>query len=673
MTTLLPVAWRLARAGGTYRLAAQVGVNVLGGLVLALALAVPRAVLPAGSTPASWLALAITLAVGLMPLVILLVTVGRLSAATRDRRLASLRVLGLGPWRTRAVGAAEAALLAGAGALVGAALAAALAPLVDGLVPDALIVAPLRVTAVGALAAVVVLVVVAGLASTAGTWRLTGNPLAQRATSTRRVPLPWALAPLGAGLLLSAWVALGMPGTVKTLDDGSIAGGVVRLADVERFSAPVDLAVGACVLLLTVAAAYVPALLTAWSAALLVRSRRTEAVIAGRGIQTEPTSVSRIVASVGVVALLATCGAGYLGSLTVDSLYRLERLAVEGGPVTVLVTGAIVDHGDENIPDDVVAPPSSVRERDVTPADLEALRALPGVVAAAPMITRTFAEGSSTKSVGTPFVGTCAELARIIVVDGCRDEVAAAIVGRGRDEGATGPIRLVSVVDSWKVVEAPVTLADTPLRADAAATAALWGGVAHDVGGIDPAPFTLFVPTAMLGDAAPPTWAATLTVEGGPEAWERIAADAAALGLEVGNVERSTYDSVRLQQTLLLAAAAWFVGIAALGIALAAIDRQRERRRTVGRLVAVGVPPRVLVGAQAWQVLLPLATAVVVAVGVGLVLVGAVAWSHRTAADVLSGGMPLLLAVVGIVVVLVAVLTLPAATTRLTPELLREE
>ena len=108
-------------------------------------------------------------------------------------------------------------------------------------------------------------------------------------------------------------------------------------------------------------------------------------------------------------------------------------------------------------------------------------------------------------------------------------------------------------------------------------------------------------------------------------------------------------------------------------LALAAIDRQRERRRTVGRLVAVGVPTRVLVGAQAWQVLLPLATAVVVAVGVGLALVGAVAWSHRTAADVLSGGMPLLLAVVGIVVVLVALLTLPAATTRLTPELLREE
>ncbi|WP_129590725.1 FtsX-like permease family protein [Sanguibacter massiliensis] len=672
MTTLLPLAWRLARAGGTYRLAAQVGVNVLGGLVLTLAFAVPRAALPPGSTSASWLALAITLAVGLMPLVILLVTVGRLSAATRDRRLASLRVLGLGPSRTRAVGATEAALLAGAGALVGAALAAALAPLVDGLVPDALLVAPLRVTVVGALAAIGVPVVVAGLASTAGTRRLTGNPLAQRATSTRRVPLPWALAPLGAGLLLTAWVALGMPGTVKTLDDGSIVGGVVRLADVERFSVPVGLAVGACVLLLTVAAAYVPALLTAWSAALLVRSRRTAAVLAGRGVQTEPTSVSRIVASVGVVVMLATCGAGYLGTLSSDPTFRLEKRAVEGGAVGVHVTGEVVDHGEENIPNDVVAPPLSVRERDVTAADLEALRALPGVVAVAPMYSRTVADGDGKKGAGIPFVGTCAELGRVVSVEGCRDDVAATIVGQGTDDVVTGPIRLVTVVDAWRVVEVPVTLAEAPLRVDALATAALWGGVTYG-NGWDLAPFSVFVPTTALGPDTAPTGAATVYVEGGPEAWEALADDAAALGLVTSPVERSTYDSVRLQQTLLLAAATWFVGIAALGIALAAIDRQRERRRTVGRLVAVGVPARTLVGAQAWQVLLPLATAVVVAVGVGLTLVGAVAWSHRTAAAVLSGGMPLLLAVVGIVVVLVAVLTLPAATTRLTPELLREE
>ncbi|QIK84663.1 FtsX-like permease family protein [Sanguibacter sp. HDW7] len=670
MTALVPIAWRLARAGGRYRLAAQVGVNVLGGLALALALAVPGAVLPTDATDAARAGLAVLLAVVLLPLGILLVIVGRLSAATRDRRLAALRVLGLGPWRTRAVGAAEAGMLAGAGAIVGAALASAIAPLVPTVVvPGGSLTDPLRVSPLGALAVVVGLVVLAALASTAGTWRLTTTPLAQRSTSTRRLPLPWALAPLGAGLLLTGWVALGMPGTVKTMEDGSIVGGIVRLGDVRTSSAPVSLAVGACILLLAVGAAYVPALLTAWSAGLLVRSGRTAAVLGGRGVQTEPTSVSRVVASVGVVVLLATCAAGYLGTLNTDPQYRLEKLAVEGGPVALLVTGDYIDHGEETFPDDVGHEPPRLRERDVTQADLAALRALPDVLAVNPILTRTFDE--SGDHYGAPFVGTCAELARIVVVEGCRDDAAARIVGRGLERDATGTVVLQSVVGGWDVVDVPVSLADEPVRADADATTALWGGVPAEFGAITPAPFTIFVPTAVLGDDAPTAWAATVHLEGGPAAWQRLTESAAALGLVTWPVERSVYDSVRLQQTWLLGGVAWFVGLAGLGIVLAAIDRQRERRRTVGRLVAVGVPPRTLVAAQAWQVLLPLGTAVVVAAVTGLTLVGAVAWSHRL--GVSDGGLPVLLGVVVGVSVLVALLTLPAATTRLTPELLREE
>jgi len=675
MSALVPVAWRLARAGGRYRLLAQAGVNVLGGLAGALAVAVPAAALPPGSTTTSYLTLGVLLAVVLLPLGILLVAVGRLSAATRDRRLAALRVLGVGPAHARLVGAAEAALLAGAGALVGVALAPALAPLTDALVkaePDGpgWLVAPLRVTVPGAAGVVVGLVVLAALASVVGTWRLTRAPLARRALGAARVPLPWALAPLGVGLVLTAWVALGMPGTVKTLHDGAIVGGVVRLADVERESVPSVLVIGACVLLLAVGAAYVPALLASWGAARLVRGRGTAALLAGRGVQTEPTSVARVVAGVGVVVLLGTCAAGYLGMLADDPAYAAERLAVEGGRAAVQVTGEVVDHGEETFPDDIVVTPSRVRERDLTHADLEALRALPDVLAATPLVSRTFDDMQA--GAGAPFVGTCAELARILVVEGCRDGEVAPLVGHSDEPAPSGTVTLVTVVDGWRVEEVPVEVTGTPVRVDAEATDARWGG-ASATGWWNPVPYALVVPPAVLGGTGTTWWSATVYVEGGPAAWERVTEAARARGIVVSPVERASYDAVVLQQTWLLGAVAWFVGVAGLGIVLTAIDRQRERRRTVARLVAVGVPPRTLRAAQAWQVLVPLATAVVVGAACGLGLVGAVAWSGRLGLGVLGEGLPVLLAVVGVVVVLVPLLTLPAASTRLTPELLREE
>ena len=66
----------------------------------------------------------------------------------------------------------------------------------------------------------------------------------------------------------------------------------------------------------------------------------------------------------------------------------------------------------------------------------------------------------------------------------------------------------------------------------------------------------------------------------------------------------------------------------------------------MARLVAVGVPPRTLLAAQAVQVLLPLGAGVVLAAGCGLILVGAVAWSTGTGLGVISAGVPLFLGVV---------------------------
>lgn len=669
MTTLLPVAWRLARAGGTYRLAAQAGVNVLGGLLLALSLAVPQAVLSDGASTDELLTLVALLTIVLLPLAILLVASGRLSGATRDRRLAALRVLGLGPWQTRAVGATEAGLLAGAGALAGVGLAAAVAPLVDLAVHAAperadWFVAPLRVTVAGSTAVVVGLVLLAGLASIAGTWRLTGNPLAQRSTSTRRTPAPWGFAPFGAGAAIVAWGVLGLPGTIRMLYGGEVVLGVARVADIDESPVPVLVVLGAGLVLLTVGVVTLPGVLTAWVAGRLARSRSTAAVLAGGGVQTEPASVPRIVAGVAVVVLLATCAAGYLGALTGDATYQKERAQVAGGPVTVTVM-------PPELPD--TGGPAATAQPTV--ADLDSLRAVPEVLAALPdLIMARGPDGQRMSGLGwQPFVGTCAELRAVMVVDGCRDDTAARIVGRASDPPPTETIELATFDAAYDLVRTPVRLDGEPIRADDAATAARWGHPGVEGWTEFLIPYGYFVPVSLPGVDTIPMEYASVVIEGGPAAWQRVREGITARGFDMGEIDRDTFDEVELLRAQLLVGVAGIVGVAGLGIVITAIDRVRARRRTLARLVALGVPARTLLAAQAWQVLLPLAIAVLLAGGVGLAVVGAVARSADLGVEVVSAGMPLLLAVVGIVVVLVPLLTLPAATTRLTPELLREE
>ena len=93
-------------------------------------------------------------------------------------------------------------------------------------------------------------------------------------------------------------------------------------------------------------------------------------------------------------------------------------------------------------------------------------------------------------------------------------------------------------------------------------------------------------------------------------------------------------------------------------------------------LVALGVPLHRLVHVEFRKIIdtrAGMGMCIVVAAVTGLTLVGAVAWSHRLGLEIAGGGLPVMLGVVVGVSVLVALLTLPAATTRLTPELLREE
>ena len=142
-----------------------------------------------------------------VPVLVLLMTVYRLSSTTRDRRLAALRLLGVSARSTRVVAGVESAVLALAGTLLGGVAFLLLRPLGEH-VPvagrrwftgDLLPPPPLALALVLAVPLLAVLVSLAPA-------RLLRAPLALRRSAPARRPSPWRLAPalLGAAVLLQA-------------------------------------------------------------------------------------------------------------------------------------------------------------------------------------------------------------------------------------------------------------------------------------------------------------------------------------------------------------------------------------------------------------------------------------------------------------------------------------
>lgn len=111
----LRLAWLLVRRSTGIRRWGMVAAATIGVLVVTLVLALPDAYLTGDAVKADRLVLSIVGIFLLVPVGVLLLAVSRLSAATKDRRLATLRMLGLTPRRTRWVTALENGLLALAG------------------------------------------------------------------------------------------------------------------------------------------------------------------------------------------------------------------------------------------------------------------------------------------------------------------------------------------------------------------------------------------------------------------------------------------------------------------------------------------------------------------------------------------------------------------------------
>ena len=308
----------------------------------------------------------------LVPVFVFVVTSTRLAAASRDRRLAALRLVGADRGQVRRIAAGEALLGSFAGLVIGGALFLLVRVLVPKItvsafrgglfgadvVPDwrlgvpALLVLPLLVCAAAVFALRGVVIEPLGVV--------------RRATRARR-KLAWRLLPvLAGGVLLATTLGTTEPGAT----DPAVIGGVV--------------------LILAAVPVLLPWLVERFAG--LLRGGSPAWLLAVRRLQLDSATAARLVSGIAVVLA---------GSITLQGVYaRAESDQPPPGNVSVLANSYVTQLADV---------------RDFTAA----LRALPGQ-GAVPVRTSGLVENAAGKRTAI-VVGTCAELQSDTGLGDCRE------------------------------------------------------------------------------------------------------------------------------------------------------------------------------------------------------------------------------------------------------------
>lgn len=648
------VSWRFARAGGRRRAGTiMVGNAVTTALLLATA-AVPTALYPPGTVldPEQRANLTAVLAFGLVPASVLLIIAGRTSAAVRDRRLASLRMLGLTRARTGVVAAIENGALGLLGALIGLLAFLLLAPTIQTSIAGGpgWFSGPFTTTPVTAVAAVVGTAVLSGLVSTVSLSAGTYNPMARRSRATRHDPSRWRL-------MLPAC-------TVLTLGPLAAVGGHIR--HLQSTTGQVLLLAGAVAGALSIA--LVTPLFSTFMARLLVRSGSPSGLLAGRAIQVSSTSSARLVAGIGVALYLVIAALAVLSANEATPQYRYALQTIRQGPQPLTISTPLADTT-------TAGSAAQAGRAPIAASTLAAVRDVPGIQAVFPTYFPVEEAGCDVREhqCASVFVGTCADLARVMVVAGCRDDQAGYIgvdssAGEDRpsgDDRALATARQIRLeVDQGRSTIA-VDLGQ-PLQQHAAGTQRRW---------VYTASFNVFVPRALLEAAGARPTAATVIADGGVQVQQAVqrAVAATAPELVVATYPLMDVESVNRVRAVVATLSAIVIGVGLLSLAMTALDRAAEQRRPTAHHIAVGVPARTLRASQLLQTLLPLGVAIVLAAALGQLMVHAFAslahWPPLSA----QRQWAVVLSVLVIGVCAVSAVSLPTVRTHLTPDLLRRE
>ncbi|MGN6251537.1 MAG: FtsX-like permease family protein [Marmoricola sp.] len=562
----------------------------------------------------------------LLPVLVLAATVGRLSAALRDRRMANLRLLGMTRSAVRTVAAVEAGVAATAGALLGVVAFLFLrVPLADVHVagrgwPAATLWPPAWVYV-----AVVVLLpaVVVGVAAVPSRLRMV-DALARAHLADDRRPARWRTLPLLAGAALCGYV-------VASPDQAAEGSDRIVLA---FFVGVVLLGVGLILV--------VPVFVRLLADATLRWSRRPVLVVAARRLQTQPVGVTRVVSGL-LIGLFLVVGA------------RAVVVSFESTPQYVAADRQV------HVRQTVTIQESARR----TPHLVQRLRDLPGVedVMALPQLA---SRCRAADPCITALVATCAQL-RILApgVGGCRGGRSYFLTRPYRDDPSSATLPPLGVQDlrQEQVRRGTVVLPAPSARLE----------VSDDVLNMVYAdvllPPTLPAIQPLLA-TAPRT--VIVTAPPGRDLVDRLS------GLGVGvttAADFDDYDFVARLRTLVWSIAAVILAVGLLAFGVAAVDRAVTRRREVVALQLVGVPRSVLRRTQWVEAAAPLVIGCCSAIGLGL-YAGAtyLTFGGDTSQRGVPWGSSLVLAAFAAAgAVLVGGLTVVAASPRIAPELIRRE
>jgi hypothetical protein len=568
----------------------------------------------------------------LVPILVFVATSTRLSAASRERRLAAIRLVGATPAQARQLAAIESGAAAAVGSVLGVALFFLLRPAtgavnVGGYQWFPSDIAPPFGQALVVLVAAPLLAVGASLLSLR---RLILTPLGVVRRGRVRRAGPWRLVPAAAGMagLGLCWVAR----------EALNRGGVFPLV-------AMGVSFGLVLAGVAVAAPWVGSVLAPVVAR---RARGMAAVLGARRLEADPSGAGRVVAGFAVFVFGAVVMYGWLGVAIRTNLgYATEGIR----PGTVYVRGEGLGFTSLS----------------------GAVADVPGVGSVAPLArgyqVQTATEQDPYASV-SPVVADCAALRRVMEVTfpGCAPDVGYLDRDMSWEYLGVRPGGEVKVEMGmgWRIRVLTVPLPDTFRRADLPS----WLGGDSII-----LPPSALPPTKVrrlrANEAMVGTDGRAATVERVRNAVAEVSPVAQVLTLSELEDEMNP---VPVQAYALVDAGL----LGALGLALASLlvvsaDRIQERRQPMAVLAASGVPIWVLRRSVAVETALPLVSAVTLAVGLALGVVevfGAII-GEGVAAPI--GRVAVIVGASVLGVGLVTALTLPSLSRATSPESLRAE